>query len=148
MTAFEPTLDLADRLLDLDRNARSRINMTPSEDACSVVARIPFLLDAGDRYMFNPGLDPAAWNFRGAASPAGAENASRADPEPPGELAAASGTTGLLATRVSSASRWGHAKVAARSDGELRVSGAGSAGKRPDPAFFRGIFAVSTSGLT
>lgn len=41
------------------------INMVPSENTQSLIAKLPLLFDLSDRYFFNDTLDESNWNFRG-----------------------------------------------------------------------------------
>jgi glycine hydroxymethyltransferase len=53
------------RLIENERCADLRINLVPSENHCSVLARVPYLLDVNNRYFFNVDQDPNNWMFRG-----------------------------------------------------------------------------------
>jgi glycine hydroxymethyltransferase len=53
-------------LIDNEKNSKQTINMVPSENYCSVVSRMPMLLDLYNRYFFNVTEDPENWNFRGS----------------------------------------------------------------------------------
>ncbi|MEV0623677.1 hypothetical protein AB0I81_60895 [Nonomuraea sp. NPDC050404] len=49
-----------------EREAQRRLNMIPSENHSSPLARIALGLDSGHRYFFNTGNDPNSWNFPAA----------------------------------------------------------------------------------
>ncbi|MGE5829332.1 MAG: hypothetical protein ACM30G_13385, partial [Micromonosporaceae bacterium] len=64
----ETVLELTDvlRLLAQHEVAADRtLNMVPSENAMSGIAKLPLLLDAYHRYFFNERGDPEHWDFRG-----------------------------------------------------------------------------------
>lgn len=61
------TLDEVLRILaDHEEHARRTLNMVPSENAMSGLAKLPLLLDAHHRYFFNEGGLADRWHFRGA----------------------------------------------------------------------------------
>ncbi|MEU5255549.1 hypothetical protein ACF1AO_16845 [Streptomyces longwoodensis] len=61
------TLDDVLRLLtEHEEDAARTLNMVPSENATSGLAKLPLLLDAYHRYFFNETGDEARWHFRGA----------------------------------------------------------------------------------
>nr|WP_277350205.1 hypothetical protein [Nonomuraea sp. FMUSA5-5] len=49
-----------------EREAQRRLNMIPSENHTSPLARIALGLDSGHRYFFNTSNDPNSWNFPAA----------------------------------------------------------------------------------
>lgn len=54
-------------ILDLhERKAARVLNMVPSENSMSGLAKLPMLLDVYHRYFFNTSLAPDEWNFRGS----------------------------------------------------------------------------------
>ncbi|MET8946165.1 hypothetical protein ABZX30_21945 [Streptomyces sp. NPDC004542] len=61
------TLDDVLRLLtEHEEDAARTLNMVPSENATSGLAKLPLLLDPYHRYFFNESGDEARWHFRGA----------------------------------------------------------------------------------
>lgn len=63
LSGIEEILDL----LDLHEQKAGRVlNMVPSENSMSGLAKLPMLLDVYHRYFFNTSLAPDEWNFRGA----------------------------------------------------------------------------------
>lgn len=63
LNGIEEILDL----LDLhEQKAAEVINMVPSENSMSGIAKLPMLLDVYHRYFFNTSLAPDEWNFRGS----------------------------------------------------------------------------------
>jgi glycine hydroxymethyltransferase len=57
---------ILDRLAQHESNAAISVNMVPSENAMSPLAKLPLTLDVYHRYFFNDLLRPDEWNFRGA----------------------------------------------------------------------------------
>ncbi len=49
-----------------EQSARRVLNMVPSENSMSALAKLPMLLDVYHRYFFNPYLAADEWNFRGS----------------------------------------------------------------------------------
>jgi glycine/serine hydroxymethyltransferase len=64
---------LVERLVQNESRADTKINLVPSENSCSVLSRIPFLLDVNNRYFFNVEQDPTNWMFRGGEALADVE---------------------------------------------------------------------------
>ncbi|MFC6080464.1 PLP-dependent aminotransferase family protein [Sphaerisporangium aureirubrum] len=61
------TLDDVLRILtDNETHAARTLNMVPSENAMSGLAKLPLLLDCYHRYFFNEGDHSDRWHFRGA----------------------------------------------------------------------------------
>src|SRR5882672_4622500 len=62
-------LSTLERVLDALDEHESRvaacINMVPSENSFSSVAKLPMLLDVYHRYFFNVAESPEGWHFRG-----------------------------------------------------------------------------------
>ena len=63
-------LEGIEHILDLlsqhERTARRVLNMVPSENSMSALAKLPMLLDVYHRYFFNTSLSADEWNFRGS----------------------------------------------------------------------------------
>lgn len=60
---IENVLDLLERH---EQTARQVLNMVPSENSMSALAKVPMLLDVYHRYFFNTALSEEEWNFRGS----------------------------------------------------------------------------------
>lgn len=63
-------LENIEHILDLlarhEQTARRVLNMVPSENSMSALAKLPLLLDVYHRYFFNTSLSADEWNFRGS----------------------------------------------------------------------------------
>src|SRR5688572_6509985 len=63
-------LENIEHILDLlarhEQTARRVLNMVPSENSMSALAKLPMLLDVYHRYFFNTSLAADEWNFRGS----------------------------------------------------------------------------------
>lgn len=64
---------MLDVLADNERLAQRTLNMVPSENALSGIAKLPLLLDVHHRYFFNEELADGSWHFRGAQNVAALE---------------------------------------------------------------------------
>ena len=60
-------------LADHEAQAATTLNMTPSENRLSTLAKLPLLLDPYHRYFFNDRLEPDGWAFPGGRLAAGLE---------------------------------------------------------------------------
>jgi hypothetical protein len=61
------TLDDVVRLLaEHEEEAARTLNLVPSENVMTGLAKLPMLLDPYHRYFFNESDDPGRWHFRGA----------------------------------------------------------------------------------
>ena len=63
LSAIERVLDVLQRH---EHKAKHVINMVPSENSLSALARLPMLLDVYHRYFFNASGAPDQWAFRGS----------------------------------------------------------------------------------
>ncbi|WP_214324850.1 helix-turn-helix domain-containing protein [Nonomuraea sediminis] len=75
MTQTPTVQDILQTLLENEHQARRTLNLVPSENAMSGLAKLPLLLDTYHRYFFNEELSDERWHFRGAALAADVETA-------------------------------------------------------------------------
>ena len=61
--SLEQVLDVLERH---ERNAKRVVNMVPSENSMSTLAKLPLLLDVYHRYFFNVAEADDGWQFRGS----------------------------------------------------------------------------------
>ncbi|MFD5824370.1 hypothetical protein [Lentzea sp. NPDC060358] len=67
MTDAVPTLDdVLDLLAGHEERAHRTLNLVPSENVLSGLAKVPLVLDSYHRYFFNESGAPDRWTFRGA----------------------------------------------------------------------------------
>jgi glycine hydroxymethyltransferase len=64
---------LRDWLQHADERGSRALNLVPSENRMSPLARLPLGTDFYHRYFFNGQLDPGFWEFRGGEEIAGIE---------------------------------------------------------------------------
>ncbi|MGW3715679.1 hypothetical protein ACWD8L_00870 [Streptomyces sp. NPDC005133] len=75
-TSLQGTVDatglkqLVDRFRECSLQAETAVNLVPSENKLSPLARMPLRTDYYNRYFFNADLDPGFWQFRGGQSAA------------------------------------------------------------------------------
>ncbi|WP_270166472.1 hypothetical protein [Paenibacillus sp. SYP-B4298] len=66
-------LQLIETLIQHEEQQRQEIHLVPSENAATMVSRLPLLMDMYNRYFFNEQQDALAWNFNGARNVADLE---------------------------------------------------------------------------
>lgn len=65
MTDIRELRKVADRFRSQEKKADDAVNLVPSENKLSPLARLPLSTDYYNRYFFNDALDPEFWQFRG-----------------------------------------------------------------------------------
>lgn len=65
MTDIREIRRIVDRFRSHEKMADDAVNLVPSENRMSPLARLPLSTDYYNRYFFNDALDPEFWQFRG-----------------------------------------------------------------------------------
>ncbi|GAA1935303.1 hypothetical protein [Kitasatospora viridis] len=65
MTGIREIRELVDRFRAQEEAADGAVNLVPSENRLSPLARLPLATDYYNRYFFNDALSPGFWQFRG-----------------------------------------------------------------------------------